>query len=169
MKNLVLVAGLMLLAVSFRFFPHPMNFTPVLAMALMAGRWTKTPLGLSLPVFAMFLSDVLIGFSSISLVVYASIGLIYLMGAWMNSGSYKTIGIQAFLSSVLFFFVTNAGVWMMTTAYEPGWKGLMASYVAGIPFFHNTLLGTLVFSLGLEWVYRKSVAKLNLNPSFKAY
>ena len=48
--------------------------------------------------------------------------------------------------SVLFFLVTNFGTWATGTMYPHNAQGLMAAYVAGIPFFQWTVLGTLFYS-----------------------
>ena len=48
--------------------------------------------------------------------------------------------------SVLFFVVTNFGVWMLGSLYPKTLEGLVACYVAAIPFFHNTLLGDAFFT-----------------------
>jgi len=46
----------------------------------------------------------------------------------------------------LFFLVTNFGAWLGSPIYPQTGAGLVAAYVAGIPFFQNTLLGTLFYS-----------------------
>ena len=48
--------------------------------------------------------------------------------------------------SVLFFLVTNFSAWIGSTMYPQNAAGLMAAYIAGIPFFQGTLLGTLFYS-----------------------
>ena len=63
-------------------------------------------------------------------------------------------------SSIVFFLVTNLGVWLWFGTYEPGLQGLWHSYVAAIPFFRYTLAGDLFFAvvlfgsyaLALSWV-----------------
>jgi hypothetical protein len=47
----------------------------------------------------------------------------------------------ALASSIIFFVLTNFGVWAFGSWYPKTWEGLVACYVAAIPFFHNTLLG----------------------------
>ena len=48
--------------------------------------------------------------------------------------------------SVLFFVVTNFGAWLSDPAYPKTAAGLAAAYVAGIPFFQWTVLGTLAYA-----------------------
>jgi hypothetical protein len=52
-------------------------------------------------------------------------------------------------SSVLFFVLTNFGVWAFDALYPKTLEGLMACYVAAIPFFRNTLLGDLSYTVVL--------------------
>jgi hypothetical protein len=49
-------------------------------------------------------------------------------------------------SSVLFFVITNFGVWAFDAFYPKTWEGLIACYVAAIPFFQNTLIGDLLYT-----------------------
>ena len=48
--------------------------------------------------------------------------------------------------SVLFFVVTNFGAWLASPMYPRSGAGLLQAYVAGIPFFQWTLLGTLAYA-----------------------
>jgi hypothetical protein len=50
------------------------------------------------------------------------------------------------LGSTLFFVFTNFGVWLGSSMYPQTWAGLVECYVAGIPFYKNTLAGTLFYS-----------------------
>ena len=159
MKNTLLVLGVLLVGVMFRFVPHPMNFTPVIALALLAGRWMKSPVGVCLPVLVMLLSDLILGFSTISYVVYGSLGLIYALGVWQNAGGYKGLALQSVVGASVFFIVTNGGAWWLSGMYPHTLEGLMASWVAGLPFFHNTLLSTVLYGLAFEKLYRWVEAK----------
>jgi len=55
------------------------------------------------------------------------------------------VTIAALASSVLFFLVTNLGVWVTGTLYPKSWAGLAAAYLAALPFFRNTVLGDLSY------------------------
>jgi hypothetical protein len=48
--------------------------------------------------------------------------------------------------SILFFLVTNFGVWWLFSTYPKSWNGLLSCYVAGIPYFRGTLGGDLIGS-----------------------
>ena len=48
--------------------------------------------------------------------------------------------------SVLFFLVTNFGAWLASPVYPRSGAGLLQAYIAGVPFFQWTLLGTLAYA-----------------------
>ncbi|MEM1217118.1 MAG: DUF6580 family putative transport protein, partial [Bacteroidota bacterium] len=50
------------------------------------------------------------------------------------------------LASVVFFLLTNAASWQLDPVYSKDLAGLGAAYVAGIPFFMNTIAGDLLYS-----------------------
>jgi hypothetical protein len=51
-----------------------------------------------------------------------------------------------FLGSLQFFLITNFGVWAFLNTYPRTGTGLAACYVAGVPFFWNTLGGDAVYA-----------------------
>jgi hypothetical protein len=79
--------------------------------------------------------------------VYASVALIVVIG-WAVQARITPlrIGLAAVASSVLFFVVTNFGVWLSSGMYPLTPSGLAACYAAAIPFFQNTLAGDLFYS-----------------------
>ena len=140
-----------------RLLPHAPNFAPIGAMALFSGTYLDKKTAFLLPLGAMLLSDLFIGFDSLSsrLTVYGSFALVALIGVWLRS--HRSIGnvILASLSaSVLFFIITNFGVWAFGTLYPKTIEGLVACFIAAVPFFRNTLAGdffyTTVFFGGYE-------------------
>ncbi len=60
-------------------------------------------------------------------------------------------------SSVLFFLVTNFAVWAASSWYPPTFEGLIASYIAGLPFLRNMFIGDVFYAASLlgvfEWIY----------------
>jgi hypothetical protein len=141
------VAAIVVAAV-LRLVPHPPNFTPIGAMALFSGaylgrRWTA----LAAPIGALLLSDAILGFHSGMPYVYVSVALIVVIG-WAIQARIAplSVGLAAAASSVLFFLVTNFGVWLSSGMYPLAPSGLAACYVAAIPFFQNTLAGDLFYS-----------------------
>lgn len=144
-----LAAALMVVIAAFlRLVPHPANFTPIGAMALFGGvhlmrrRW-----GLLLPLCALFLSDVVIGFHSQVFAVYASTLLVVLIGRSLGRlPSVGRITLGALTGSMVFFAITNFCVWMIDGLYPMTFEGLTMCYLAAIPFLKNEVMGTLFFS-----------------------
>lgn len=131
-----------------RLIPHPPNFTPILAAAIFApyivnDRW----IAIAVPLMAMFIGDVFIGFHPYMLWVYGSIAMSTVISRWaMQFGKYIPLAIMTIGSSVLFFVVTNFAVWIMWDYYPNTLEGLIMCYTMAIPFFQNTLLGTVVYT-----------------------
>ena len=147
-KQLVLIV-FMLIAVLFRLFPHLPNFTPVTTIALFGGLYfSNTKMAYLVPIFIMALSDVFLGFHTISLFVYAAFLFISFIGTQTKKPSVFTI----FLASFSFFIVTNFGVWLI--GYPKTWTGLFECYTLALPFFRNSLLGDFFYSGLMIYGYR---------------
>ena len=148
-KSYVLAVGLVLLAVFSRLVPHPMNFTPLIALALFSTSVFKNKsLAILIPLVALIASDFLIGFHALSLVIYFSFAFIGLMSMGLNRTSkitFKVGLISGTLGAFAFFMISNFAVWMTSGMYIKTFDGLMQCYVAGLPFFHNTLGSTFLY------------------------
>jgi hypothetical protein len=132
-----------------RILPHPVNFAPIAAMALFGGAYMDKKQAFTLPIFAMILSDFVIGFDSLPmrLIVYGSFSIMVLIGFWLKKHkNTKNVILATLFSSVLFFVLTNFSVWAFGTMYPKNSAGLVQSYVFAIPFFRNTLFGDLFYS-----------------------
>ena len=143
--------GLILLIVLSRLIPHPPNFTPVLASALFCGiLYARPSHGMLIPVLGMAAGDLVLGFHDQIWTVYLGVILCVGLGRWMLNppGAFTTMTASA-SGSALFFLLTNFGVWLQGDLYPPTMAGLLACYVAAIPFFHHTLIATLLFGLAL--------------------
>jgi len=131
-----------------RIIPHPPNFTPVLAMAVFMPYLTRDLYSAMLvPLSAMFVSDLYLGFHSSMFWVYTSILLGTTLSQYTISmkKTYVHLGSNALLSSTIFFIVTNFAVWMSGSMYPLTIDGLLLCYTMAIPFFGNTLAGTLFY------------------------
>lgn len=167
-----LAISLLALGVVLRLIPHPPNFAPISAIALFGGAHLAKPYALVLPLLAMFASDMIgdalglfPGFHRTQPAVYLSFFLVGLIGLWLrNHRSTATIVGGALTASILFFLITNFAVWYGGTMYPQNWQGLVTAYVAGIPFFRNTLLGDLTYTAVLFGAYeltRMTVVRLS--------
>jgi hypothetical protein len=135
-------------AAALRLVPHPPNFSPIDAMALFSGAYLgRRWLAFVAPLGALLLSDLILGFYSGMEFQYVSVALIVLIG-WVALPKVSVLRLAgaAIASSVLFYLVTNFGVWLGSGMYPQTLSGLAACYVAAIPFFQNTLAGDLFYT-----------------------
>ncbi|HXT12867.1 MAG TPA: DUF6580 family putative transport protein [Candidatus Angelobacter sp.] len=142
------LAGMILVAALSRLIPHPPNFSPIAAMALFGGAsFADKRAAFALPLAGLLASDLVLGFYTISPVVYASFALIVCLGFWVRRHhSLRRIGIATVLSALMFFIITNFGVWAIGHLYPKTPAGLVDCYAAAIPFFRNTLLSNLAYT-----------------------
>ena len=63
----------------------------------------------------------------------------------MIYSSLKILIPSIFVSNIAFFVITNFGAWLTLDMYEKNLSGLINSYILAIPFFHNTLISTLLY------------------------
>jgi len=136
--------SLVLMAAVSRFLPHPPNVVPITALALFSGVYLQKRSAVLVPLAAMLVSDYFLGFSWGTPWVYASFVVIGLGGLWLRNhrGVAQTVG-ASLLGSVLFYVITNFGVWVSSGMYPHTAPGLAECYAAAIPFFRNTILGDL--------------------------
>ena len=151
-------AGFVLVAALSRLLPHPYNFTPIGGMALFAGGMlSNRKFYWIVPLIAYWISDLLVmnflyaGFYDAFMwwgqpMVYVSIFLIVIVGKFLlNKISLPRLIGGSLAASIIFFLVSNFGVWMSGMGYPLTWEGLVACYAAAIPFFQNTLAGDLFY------------------------
>ena len=139
---------LIFIGVILRFLPHPANFAPIAALGLFGGTYLNRKLAVVLPLAAMVVSDIFIGFDSFSsrASVYGSFIAIGLIGMWLkNHKSVGNVAGASLFSSVLFYTVTNFVYFYPPTMYTHDMNGLVASYINALPFFRMTLLGDLFY------------------------
>jgi uncharacterized protein DUF6580 len=148
MLRTVLIFAIIVLAAALRLGPHPWNFTPVGAVALFSGAMVRDRrLAFLFPMLVMLATDLLIGFNKLSPLVYASFLLSVLIGRFLNQKrNLLRVGGATFLGALQFFLITNFGVWAFLNSYPRTGAGLAACYLAGVPFFWNTLAGDAVYT-----------------------
>jgi len=131
-----------------RLAPHPPNLTPITAVALFGGAYfSDKRLALLAPLAALFLSDLFIAFHHQMPVVYGSFAVIVGIGLWLQRRRTAVrIAAAALASSVVFFVLTNFGLWATTSYYPHTFDGLVACYIAAIPWFRNTVVGDLFYT-----------------------
>ena len=162
LKKEIFPISLILILVFARLIPHPPNFTPIIAVAIMSGYFFKNiNLSFLILIVAMLISDLFIGFYENIIFVYVSLLLItFIFYKISNKISFKNLFIYAFAGSLVFFIVSNFGVWALGSpgvydiAYEKNLNGLMQCYILAIPFFGNTFLSTLIFAYPAIFIYK---------------
>jgi hypothetical protein len=180
------ISMIILIAALSRLIPHPANFSPIGGMALFgAACYGKRRWAFIVPILSMWISDLIL-----NNVVYGSY---FDHFVWFYSGSGFTYGAFALIvtaglfilkkikiprliaaslaASVIFFLVSNFGVWFSSGMYPQTLSGLEACYVAGLPFFRNTVAGDLVYSAILfgafEWSARTFPQKLRMTEKMQ--
>ncbi len=160
-KEMFPIVLILILALA-RLIPHPPNFTPIVAVAIMSGYFFRNIYLTFVTLFvAMILADIFIGFYDHMLFVYLSLFLIaFLFYKISEKLNFKNLFIYGFAGSIIFFIISNFGVWVIgspginNVAYEKSLSGLIECYVLAIPFFKNTMLSTLIFSYPAIFIYR---------------
>lgn len=139
-----LALGLIVIGVLSRLIPHPPNVTAVVGVSLLAAYAIRNVwLAALVPVATMAIADVVLGWHGSALFTYAGMLAATLIGRGLLAKlSVLRLGSAAFLSSLVFFLVSNFGVWL-GGYYGPGLDGLIACYVAAIPFWGYSLVGDL--------------------------
>jgi len=142
----MLAISLILIGILLRFAPHAPNFTPVAAIALFGGVYLSRKNALIVPLLLMMVSDAVLGISNVMLFTWGGFILITLLGFLLQkklSGS--RIVAFSLVSSLVFFVVSNFGVWLM------GWypltsSGLAQCFIMAVPFLRDFTVSTLLYS-----------------------
>ena len=147
----------LILILSFsRLIPHPSNFTPIIAVAIISSYFFKNIyLSCATLLISMLLADAFIGFYGNMLFVYLSLLIIvFIFYKISEKINFKNLFIFGFIGSLIFFIISNFGVWVLGGLYEKNLNGLVECYVLAIPFFGNTFLSTLIFSYPAIFIYK---------------
>lgn len=149
------LGSIIILGVLMRIIPHPPNFAPVGGLVLFSGAHLAGLSAFVIPLLVMLISDMVIGFHSTMIHVYFSFALIVLVGRLIGKKrQIRNLLLASFSSSILFFIITNFGVWTSAGIYPKSVSGLINCYQMGLPFFRNTFLGDLFYTFGFFYGYR---------------
>jgi hypothetical protein len=152
------------------FGPEPgwSGFSPVIAIALFSGFILKErDRSFFVPLVALFISDAVIhilykidlfdypGFYNGQWKNYLILLTATLIGWLLKGRSHASLLAGAIIAPTVFFLLSNFNVWLATTeaVYSKDFGGLMSCYVAGLPFYKNALIATLVFLPGIMFLY----------------
>ena len=170
MARYLFTFALILFAALSRVLPHPANFAPITALALFSAVYLDKKLTFIIPILAVLLSDYVIGFYTGMSWVYASMFGVGMIGLWLRKhpSVMNTVG-ATLTGSILFFVVTNFGVWISSqVSYPHTLAGVVQCYVAAIPFFRNTLAGDACYvtaMFGLYALAKKFIPRLQPTPA----
>ena len=162
LKKEIFPISLILILAFARLIPHPPNFTPIIAVAIVSGYFFKNiNLSLLTLLLAMLISDLFIGFYENVIFVYATLLLItFVFHKISKKINFKNLFIYGFAGSIVFFVISNFGVWVLGSpgvydvAYDKNLSGLIECYILAIPFFGNTFLSTLIFAYPAIFFYK---------------
>ena len=151
MNYLKISLGIFVALAASRFIPHPPNFTSLLALsfyvpALLGVRFIPALL------ISFAITDLVIGFHTTTLFTWGSVLLIGFMSGYFTNNVMTRIS-GALLGTLVFFIITNFGVWT-NGMYGYNIEGLVTCYTMAIPFFAYSLISTLVFSSIIETLYK---------------
>jgi hypothetical protein len=125
-----------------RLIPHEPNFTPILSISIL-GFLFSTILSVKVLIVlgSMFFSDLIIGTHDFMIYVYFSLTLLIIFS---NSKNYIYM---MFFGPLIFFIITNFGVWLYSSYYTKNINGLIECFYMAIPFFKNTILSTFFYCI----------------------
>ena len=151
MNYLKISIGIFLALAASRFIPHPPNFTSLIALSF----YVPAMLGIRfipMVMISFVLTDLIIGLHSATFFTWGSVLVIGLLSNYFSKNILKRIS-GALLGAVLFYIISNFGVWI-NGSYGYSFEGLIKCYTLAIPFFGYTFISTLIFSTIIEAVYK---------------
>ncbi|WP_026898393.1 DUF6580 family putative transport protein [Daejeonella oryzae] len=126
--------------------PHIWNFTAVGALAIFSGaQFRNKSLAFIMPLATMALSDLFIG-NGFSLIVYTAFIAMVICGFLIrNRINVSNIVLSSVAGALVFFLITNFAFLYSPSLYPHNLSGIIASYVAALPFLNNMVLGNLAY------------------------
>ena len=161
MNYIKVTLGILIALSASRFIPHPPNFTSLLALSFYIPAFFGIKF-IPIVILVLLLTDIIIGFHSTMLFTFTSVFAIgYLSKYLYQSVLIRLFGV--FCAAIIFYLLTNFGVWI-NGSYGYNLNGLISCYILALPFFGNTVISTLLFSVMIEAVnklYEKTSIKIN--------
>jgi hypothetical protein len=151
MQRFLAIIGMIVLAATSTLLPHPPNFTPLAAIALFAGaQFIDRRAVFAVTLGTLLLRDAILGFHVLMPFVYACYALNVCLGFWLRTDQRPwQVASAALVGSVVFFVVTNFAAWALLGTFPQSFKGLIACFVAGIPYFRNTVSSDLLYAMAM--------------------
>ena len=150
MNYLKISVGIFLALAASRFIPHPPNFTSLIALSFYIPAFFGFKY-IFLVLLAFIFTDVIIGFHTLILFTWGSVFFIGLISKFLNN-NFKIRLFGTFLSCLIFFIISNFGVWV-NGYYGYTFEGLINCYILALPFFGQTLSSTILYALIIEAIF----------------
>lgn len=185
LQNSYIVAILLIFVGAFsRLIDRLPNFSAMEALALFGGAYLASRvLAYIVPIISIYLSDLIINntiarqffpdheglvlfdtymiYNIIAMLAIVAIGRVLLK----KVSAPKVLG-GALVASSVFFVITNIGSWLSMPIYTKDIAGLTACFTAARPFFNNSLISNLVFSIilfGSYELYKRYIAQKEMH------
>ena len=139
-----------------RLIPHPPNFTTSIAIAF----YLPALFGYKYMIIALaafILSDLVIGLHGLLIFTWSSIILIGFFSKYFKNFYLRILGVVG--SCIIFYLVSNFGVWFLSGTYTNDMSGLITCYFMGLPFLQNSLLSSLAVAILIEFIISMNFAK----------
>ena len=129
-----------------RIIPHLPNFTPVFAIIIFSSKFKFNFYSKNLLILIpMLISDIFLGFYIINMYLYVSYILLIFLSNQFKSIKFQDVILKSLSYNLIFFLITNFGVWRLGKLYSENLNGLIETYVMGIPFFGYSIISTVFF------------------------
>jgi hypothetical protein len=152
-----LTYGLIIFTILSRLLPHTYNFTSVGALSLFAGATLPNKIAWLVPCIALLITDAITGLYHFSVMVFVYAGFILctLLGRYTLSHkkSFLRITGSSLLAAVIFYLLSNFGMWLSGLNYPLTFAGLIECYIQGLPYLNVSLYTDLIYSYFLFGIY----------------
>jgi LPXTG-motif cell wall-anchored protein len=163
----MLALSLIICGILLRFAGHAPNFTPVAAIALFSGVYLSRKKAFIVPLALMIISDMFLGMHNVVIFTWGGFALTTALGLWLKKRkTVMGVASTSIASSLLFYLISNFGVWLMGW-YPRTLSGLLDCYIMAIPFLRNFTLATLIYS-GIFFGLYELVARLAKDTKFSS-
>ena len=147
LKKFILISFLSIILS--RLLPHPPNFTSTIAVAFYLPALFGTKF-IIVALSAFIISDLILGLHSLVFFTWGSLLLIAYFAKYFQKFYFRIFGVS--LSCIIFFLISNFGVWAFSDLYIKNLEGLILCYTMAIPFLQSSLIGTIIFSVLIEFI-----------------
>ncbi|MBP9670056.1 hypothetical protein KBD75_01495 [Candidatus Woesebacteria bacterium] len=150
-----IVIGLIFAGIISRIVPHPLNMALVTGATIFAGSRLGKLEGVIVALGSMAISDLILGAHDTMLFTWGSFALIALLSHKVLSTklNLSRLAITTLSSSLIFFVISNFGVWLVGNMYALTFSGLVTCYVNAIPFLRNMIVGDALYTSVIFGVY----------------